>query len=69
MTQDSFFNFPSSSHNRGGVVSFADGHTEYHRWRDQRTITAYSADYHQHRDSSPNNPDLVWLRQRATVPK
>jgi prepilin-type processing-associated H-X9-DG protein len=69
MTQDSFFNFPNSSHNRGGVVSFADGHADYHRWRDQRTITAYSADYHQHHDSSPNNQDLVWLRARASVPK
>jgi len=69
MTQDSFFNFPNSSHNRGGVVSFADGHTEYHRWRDQRTIKAYSADYHQHRDYSPNNADLVWLRDRTTIRK
>ena len=69
MSEDSFFNFPNSSHNRGGVVSFADGHTDYHRWRDQRTITAYSADYHLHRDSSPNNQDIVWLRQRATFHK
>jgi prepilin-type N-terminal cleavage/methylation domain-containing protein/prepilin-type processing-associated H-X9-DG protein len=69
MTQDSFFNFPNSSHNRGGVVSFADGHTEYHRWRDPRTITAYSPDYHQHRDYSPNNPDIVWLRERTTFRK
>ena len=69
MAQDSFFNFPNSSHNRGGVISFADGHVEYHRWRDQRTITAYSADYHKHNDSSPNNPDIVWLRSRTTVHK
>ena len=69
MTQDSFFNFPNSSHNRGGVGSFADGHTEYHRWRDQRTITAYSANYHNHNDPSPGNVDLSWLRARATVPK
>ena len=51
------------------MVSFADGHVEYHRWRDQRTITAYSTDYHQHQDYSPNNQDLYWLRERATVPK
>ena len=69
MVQDYFFNFPNSSHNRGGVVSFADGHVDYHRWRDQRTITAYSADYHLHQDYSPNNPDLAWLRERATVRK
>jgi prepilin-type processing-associated H-X9-DG protein len=69
MTQDSFFNFPNSSHNRGGVVSFADGHTEYHRWQDQRTIAAYSANYHNHNDPSSRNVDLVWLRARATIPK
>jgi len=69
MVQDSFFNWPNSSHNRGGVVSFADGHVDYHRWRDQRTITASSTDYHRHEDSSPSNPDLVWLRERTTVHK
>jgi len=69
MVKDSFFNFPNSSHNRGGVVSFADGHVEYHRWKDQRTITAFSADYHAHDESSPGNQDLVWLRQRTTVLK
>jgi prepilin-type N-terminal cleavage/methylation domain-containing protein/prepilin-type processing-associated H-X9-DG protein len=69
MDQDNFFNWPNSSHNRGGVVSFADGHVDYHRWRDQRTITAYSANYHNHEDSSPENQDLVWLQQRTTVHK
>jgi prepilin-type N-terminal cleavage/methylation domain-containing protein/prepilin-type processing-associated H-X9-DG protein len=69
MAQDYFFNFPNSSHSRGGVVSFADGHVDYHRWRDQRTITAYSTDYHRHEDSSPNNADLAWLRERSTVRK
>jgi prepilin-type N-terminal cleavage/methylation domain-containing protein/prepilin-type processing-associated H-X9-DG protein len=69
MSQESFFNFPNSSHSRGGVVAFADAHVEYHRWRDQRTITAYSSDYHKHNDPSQGNVDLAWLRQRATVPK
>ena len=69
MINDSFFNFPNSSHNRGGVVSFADGHVEYHRWRDQRTIAAFSRDYHLHNEPSAGNQDLVWLRQRTTVRK
>jgi len=67
MAQDSFFNFPGASHNRGGVMSFADGHAEHHRWRDQRTIKAYSPDYHRHQDASPHNVDLIWLRERTTV--
>jgi prepilin-type N-terminal cleavage/methylation domain-containing protein/prepilin-type processing-associated H-X9-DG protein len=69
MAQEYIFNWPNSSHNRGGVVSFADGHVDYHKWRDQRTLTAYSADYHKHQDSSPNNQDLAWLRERSTVRK
>ena len=69
MRDDIFFNFPGSSHARGAVVSFADGHAEWHRWRDQRTITARSTDYHRHSDASPNNEDINWLRARTTVPK
>jgi prepilin-type N-terminal cleavage/methylation domain-containing protein len=69
MTQDSFFNFPNASHARGGVVAFADAHVEYHRWRDQRTITAASNDYHRHQDSSPANQDIMWFRERASIRK
>jgi prepilin-type N-terminal cleavage/methylation domain-containing protein/prepilin-type processing-associated H-X9-DG protein len=67
MARDSFFNFPNSSHNRGGVVSFADGHVQYHRWRDPRTIQALSTDYHRHDDASPRNEDLAWIRSSTTV--
>ncbi len=69
MTRDSFFNFPNSSHNRGGVLAFGDGHVEHHRWRDARTVRAYSSYYHAHDDGSPNNGDLVWLRARTSVPR
>jgi prepilin-type N-terminal cleavage/methylation domain-containing protein/prepilin-type processing-associated H-X9-DG protein len=67
MRIDEFFNWPNNEHNRGGVVAFADGHAEYHRWQDPRTLTAYSPDYHQHSDPSPRNVDLKWLRERTTV--
>jgi prepilin-type N-terminal cleavage/methylation domain-containing protein/prepilin-type processing-associated H-X9-DG protein len=67
MVDDYFFNWPNSSHNKGAVVSFADGHVEYHRWRDPRTITAYSSHYHDHRDPSPVNQDLNWIRERTSV--
>ena len=53
-----------------GVGGFLrGGDVDYHRWQDQRTIVAYSADYHEHKDYSANNADLVWLRQRTTVHK
>jgi prepilin-type N-terminal cleavage/methylation domain-containing protein/prepilin-type processing-associated H-X9-DG protein len=67
MVDDYFFNWPNSAHNKGAVASFADGHVEYHRWRDPRTITAYSSDYHAHRDPSPANQDLNWIRERTSV--
>ena len=69
MNRDSFFNFPNSSHNRGGVLAFADAHVERRRWFDQRTITAFSSDYHHHDESSPRNVDLAWLRDRTSIRK
>jgi prepilin-type N-terminal cleavage/methylation domain-containing protein/prepilin-type processing-associated H-X9-DG protein len=69
MKDDVFLLFPQSSHNRGAAISFVDGHVERHAWRDQRTITAYSPDYHAHHDASSGNVDLAWLRQSTTVPK
>jgi prepilin-type N-terminal cleavage/methylation domain-containing protein/prepilin-type processing-associated H-X9-DG protein len=67
LSQESFFNFPNSSHNRAGVIAFADGHVERRRWLDQRTINAISPDYHHHTDHSPRNADLAWLRERASI--
>jgi prepilin-type N-terminal cleavage/methylation domain-containing protein/prepilin-type processing-associated H-X9-DG protein len=70
MDYDSFFNFPNTSHNSGGVVAFADGHVDYHKWRDARTINPTpTPSWHSHDQPSSGNPDLVWLRDRATVRK
>ena len=66
MTEESFFNFPGIFHNYASVLSFADGRVEAHRWRDSRTLSAISPDFHRHRDSSPANADLRWLRDRTT---
>lgn len=63
---DSFFNFPATKHERGGIVGFADGHVERRAWTDPRTLAAEAADYHKHDQFSPNNPDLVWLKERST---
>ena len=69
MDESSFFNFPSSAHSRGGIISYCDGHVAYHRWEDQRTVTAFAGSYHAHHQPSPGNPDLAWLRNHTTVPK
>jgi prepilin-type processing-associated H-X9-DG protein len=61
-----FFNWPAIAHNNGSVIGFADGHADYHRWTDPRTLAPVSADWHGHSDSSPGNRDIVWLRAHAT---
>ena len=61
-----FLHIPASQHNNMGVVSFADGHAEAHKWRDPRTIKPNLRDYHLHEDPSPGNQDIVWLKDHAT---
>ena len=65
---DGFYHYPSSLHKRGGVVSFADGHVEAHRWTDARTRPIVPAGgIVAHSNPSANNADLAWLRERATI--
>ena len=64
---ESFYNFPSIAHNNGGVLSFADGHAEWHCWTDPRTLSPTSTDFHMHDDPSPNNADLDWLQEHTTI--
>jgi len=67
MLQDVFFHYPSSLHNFSGVLSFADGHAESHKWVDPRTRkTVPNGQIIRHTDASPNNPDLKWIRDRTT---
>jgi prepilin-type processing-associated H-X9-DG protein len=61
--------FPASSHNRAGGLSFADGHAEIHKWRDART---YTPDVNANPGmvtarKSPNNPDVLWLSARTSA--
>ncbi len=58
-----------SYHDRQGMIAWADGHVEAHRWTDDRTLSG-SLDYspesspenqwHMHRHASPGNPDLLY---------
>jgi prepilin-type N-terminal cleavage/methylation domain-containing protein/prepilin-type processing-associated H-X9-DG protein len=67
MVQDVFFHYPSSLHNFSGVLAFADGHAESHKWVDARTRkTVPNGQIIRHTDSSPNNQDLRWIRDRTT---
>ena len=63
-----FFHLPSTAHNRSGVLSFADGHTESHRWRDRNTSgRAANGQKITHQSGGPSQVDLAWLRERTTI--
>lgn len=59
---DSFFHIPGAYHNGAGVVGFADGHVEVHKWKDQRTITNKTII---HVEKSVGNKDLAWLQNHS----
>jgi len=68
--QVGFYDLPGSYHNRAGGLSYADGHSEIKRWRDDRTMPALQPDAEiPDQFRSPNNPDILWLQDRATRPK
>jgi prepilin-type N-terminal cleavage/methylation domain-containing protein/prepilin-type processing-associated H-X9-DG protein len=57
--------YPASYHNGAGGVTFADGHSEIHKWKDPRTTppigTALTI------QASPNNVDTEWLATRSSA--
>lgn len=57
-----WIDLPADRHNRGAVLSFADGHAECRIWRDARTLSASLTP----NTASPNNPDIAWLQQHTT---
>jgi prepilin-type N-terminal cleavage/methylation domain-containing protein/prepilin-type processing-associated H-X9-DG protein len=71
LNQQTFVHYPSALHDGLGVMSFADGHVESHKWLDARTRKGLpgGTDYIRHNEASPNNPDLQWLAQRTTSHK
>jgi prepilin-type N-terminal cleavage/methylation domain-containing protein len=65
-----FFDLPGSWHHLACGFSFADGHSEIRRWRDNRTMPpvvpqGFVNDWL----SSPDNVDVAWLQEHATRPK
>ena len=62
-------NWPAAYHNCAGALNFADGHSEIHRWRDDRTIPPIKKGVELPLSlvHSPNNEDLRWLTLHATA--
>jgi prepilin-type N-terminal cleavage/methylation domain-containing protein len=64
-----FYDLPGSYHHLAGGFSFADGHSEIHRWRDTRTMPPLVPNGHVNDNfSSPNNVDVAWLQEHSTRP-
>ena len=57
--------FPGSYHGGAGGLSFVDGHSEIHKWRDPRTTPAIG-NLQGLNVPSPNNPDAYWVMERST---
>ena len=64
---------PMVRHGDGTNFSFADGHSEYWKWKDKRTIEIANMDYYEWQDVgrfgnlafSPGNPDLHRVQKGA----
>jgi len=64
-----FFDLPGYYHHRAAGFSFADGHSEIHRWRNNGTMPPIvSGGFVNDQFSSPNNQDVAWLQFRTTRP-
>ena len=57
--------FPGSYHCGSGGVSFVDGHSEIHKWKDSRT-TPPVGKLSGLNVSSPNNKDAFWIMEHST---
>lgn len=60
--------FPASSHNGAGGISFSDGHAEIRKWRDARTRAPVL--YNNNivlNVGSANNEDMIWLADRTSA--
>jgi prepilin-type N-terminal cleavage/methylation domain-containing protein len=65
-----FYDLPGYYHHFAGGFSFADGHSEIRRWRDSRTTPPLVPNgFVNDQFTSPDNPDVAWLQERATRPK
>ncbi len=59
--------WPASNHGTSGVLSFADGHAEIHKWTDP-AIADLPVRYISHSTLAATSPytDLHWMQARTT---
>jgi prepilin-type processing-associated H-X9-DG protein len=62
--------WPSTLHGGGCGFTFADGHSEIHKWKDSRTLAMKTQYAPQPQPPpQPNNPDIEWVQDRTSAPK
>ena len=61
------YDYPSARHQRAGAISFADGRSELHPWRDPRTSPIVRGTAISLGGPSTGNQDLTWLYARSTA--
>ncbi len=60
--------YPANYHNGAGVVSFADGHIENHKWLESTTKPTLG-NARPVVFTSPKDRDVAWLQSHATHPR
>ena len=62
-----FVDWPASYHNGAACFSFADGHSEIHKWQDSRTTPPIvKGQQLSYKVSSPGNMDIFWMMDHST---
>ena len=57
--------YPGSYHGGAGGLSFADGHSEIHKWKDSRTTPPLRQNLPL-RQVTANNADVFWIMEHST---
>ena len=65
MVSCTFQDCPGIQHNQGCGISFADGHSEIHKWKDGRIMGWPNVP----EPYTPINPDVGWLQERTSARK
>jgi len=65
-----FYDLPGFYHHYSCGFSFADGHSEIHRWRDGRTYPPLvPGGQVNDQFDSPRNQDVAWLQDHSSRPR
>lgn len=66
-TRTYIIDYPASTHNGSGGLSFADGHAEVHKWKDPRTKKPVLNQTMNLVVPSPRNVDMIYMSEHASI--